>query len=47
MLFVQNIPIGMEKKIDPSHEFGESLTITDRSQFLSITPEQAKKNKVA
>ena len=35
----------MEKTIDPAHEIGESLTITERSQLLSITPEQAKKIK--
>ena len=35
----------MEKTIDPAHEIGESLTITDPSQWLSITPEQAKKIK--
>jgi hypothetical protein len=29
----------------PAHEIGENLTITDRSQLLSITPEQAKKIK--
>ena len=31
--------------MDPAHEIGENLTITDRSQLLSITPEQAKKIK--
>ena len=36
---------GMEKTIDPAHEIGENVTITDRSQLLSITPEQAKKIK--
>ena len=35
----------MKKTIDPAHEIGENLTITDRSQLLSITPEQAKKIK--
>ena len=35
----------MEKKIDPAQEIGESLTITDRSQLLSKTPEQKKKIK--
>ena len=35
----------MEKTVDPAHEIGESLTITERSQLLSITPEQAKKIK--
>ncbi len=33
----------MKKTIDPAYEIGESVTITDRSQLLSITPEQAKK----
>ena len=31
--------------LDPAHEIRESLTITDQSQLLSITPEQAKKIK--
>ena len=35
----------MEKTIDPAHEIGESLTITDPSQWLSIKPELAKKIK--
>ena len=35
----------MKKTIDPAHEIGENVTITDRSQLLSITPEQAKKIK--
>ena len=35
----------MKKTIDPAHEVGENLTITERSQLLSITPEQAKKIK--
>ena len=35
----------MEKTIDPAHEIGENVTITERSQLLSITPEQAKKIK--
>ena len=33
----------MEKTIDPAHEIGENVTITERSHLLSITPEQAKK----
>ena len=32
----------MEKFVS---EIGENVTITDRSQLLSITPEQAKKIK--
>ena len=43
LLFAQSGAFGMEKTIDPAHEIGESLTITERSQLLSITPEQAKK----
>ena len=35
----------MEKTIDPAHEIGENVTITERSQLMSITPEQAKKIK--
>ena len=35
----------MEKTVDPAHDIGENVTITDRSQLLSITPEQAKKIK--
>jgi hypothetical protein len=35
----------MEKTVDPAHEIGENVTITDRSQLLSITTEQAKKIK--
>ena len=35
----------MEKTEDPAHEIGENVTITERSQLLSITPEQAKKIK--
>ena len=35
----------MEKAIDPAHEIGGSLTITGRSQLLSITSEQSKKTK--
>ena len=31
----------MEKTIDPLYEIGEEVTITDRSQIMSITPEQA------
>ena len=31
--------------IDSDHEIGDSLTITEESQFFSITPEQAKKIK--
>ena len=35
----------MEKTLDLSHEIGENITITDKSQLSSITPEQAKKIK--
>ena len=35
----------MEKPIDPAHEIGENVTITDRTQLLSMTPEQAIKIK--
>ena len=35
----------MEKAIDPAHEIGGSLTITGRSQLLSIMSEQSKKIK--
>ena len=35
----------MKKTIDPAHEIGENVTITERSQLMSITPEQAKKIK--
>ena len=35
----------MEKAIAPEHEIGESVTITDRNQLLTITQEQAKKIK--
>ena len=35
----------MEKTIDPAHEIGENVTITERSQLMWITPEQAKKIK--
>ena len=35
----------MSKTVEPTNENGENLTITDRSQLLSITPEQAKKLK--
>ena len=45
LLFAQSGTFGMEKTIDPAHEIGESVTITERSQLLSITPEQAKKIK--
>ena len=31
--------------VEPAHEIGENVTITERSQLLSITPEQAKKIK--
>ena len=45
LLFAQSGAYGMEKTVDPAHEIGENVTITDRSQLLSITPEQAKKIK--
>ena len=45
LIFAQGGAFGMEKTIDPAHEIGESVTITDRAQLLSITPEQAKKIK--
>ena len=45
MLCSQSGAYGMEKKIGPAHEIGENVTITDRSQLLSMTPEQAKKIK--
>ena len=32
----------MEKTIIPTYEIGEEVVITDRSQLMSITPEQAK-----
>ena len=35
----------MEKTEDPAHEIGDNVTITEWSQLLSITPEQAKKIK--
>ena len=35
----------MEKSINPAYEIGENVTITERSQLLHITPEQAKKIK--
>ena len=35
----------MEKPIDPAQEIGENVTITDRTQLLSMTPEQAIKIK--
>ena len=31
--------------VDPAHEIGENVTITDKSQLRSITPEQAIKIK--
>ena len=42
---MQGMAFGMEKTIDPVQEIGESLTITEQSQWLAITPEQAKKIK--
>ena len=44
-MFAQGGAFGMEKTVDPAHEIGENVTITERSQLLSITPEQAKKIK--
>ena len=35
----------MTETLDPAHEIGEYLTITDKNQLLSITREQAKKIK--
>ena len=35
----------MTEILDPAHEIGEYLTITDKNQLLSITREQAKKIK--
>ena len=35
----------MKKTVGPAHEIGENVTITERSQLMSITPEQAKKIK--
>ena len=35
----------LKDNLDPAHEIGENVTITDRSQLLSITPEYAKKIK--
>ena len=35
----------MTETVDPTHEIGEYLTITDKNQLLSITREQAKKIK--
>ena len=35
----------MKNEIDPAHEIGENVTITEKSQLLSITPEQAKNIK--
>mgnify|MGYP006916295403 CR=1 FL=1 len=29
----------MKNEIDPAHEIGENVTITEKSQLLSITPE--------
>ena len=29
----------LKDNLDPAHEIGENVTITDRSQLLSITPE--------
>ena len=43
LLSAQSGAFGMEKTVDPAHEIGEKVTITERSQLLSITPEQAKK----
>ena len=42
---MKGVAFGMEQTIDPVHEIGESLTITDQSQWLAIKPEQAKKIK--
>ena len=36
---------GMAETVDPAHEIGEYVIITDRNQLLSITREQAKKIK--
>ena len=35
----------MEKNIDPEQEIEENVTISDQTQLLSITPEQANKIK--
>ena len=35
----------MKNEIDPAHEIGENVTITEKSQLLSITPEQEKNIK--
>jgi hypothetical protein len=35
----------MKRPIDAAHEMGESVTITDRTQLLSLTPVQAEKIK--
>ena len=35
----------MSKTVEPTNENGENVTITERSQLLSITQEQAKKIK--
>ena len=45
LLVAQSGAFCMEKTVDPAHEIGENVTITERSQLLSITPEQAKKIK--
>ena len=44
-MFAQSGTYGMEKTVDPAQEIGQNVMITDRSQLLSITPEQAKKIK--
>ena len=44
-MFSQSGAFGMEKTVDPAHEIGENVTITERSQLLSITSESAKKIK--
>ncbi len=44
-MFAQSGAYGIEKAVDPAQEIGENVMITDRSQLLSITPEQAKKIK--
>ena len=36
---------GTESTVDPDKEIGENITITDRSQLLSITLDQAKNLK--
>jgi hypothetical protein len=35
----------MKKPIDPAHEIGESVMITDRTHQLSMMPEKAEKIK--